>query len=63
MVRVFTKLMPQGNVRAAIQWITERAGGGLLNPDESVVQALRSKHPEPPFPTDDAFPSCEQLPY
>ena len=39
MVRVFTKIMIQGNVRAAVCWITESSGGGLLHPTEAVVHA------------------------
>ena len=34
LIRVFTKLMLQGNVQAAVHWITEHAGGGLLSPCE-----------------------------
>jgi len=47
LVKVFTKLMLQGNARAAAQWITERGGGGLLQPADSVLSDLQSKHPDP----------------
>lgn len=63
LVRVFTKLMLQVNILAAVRWITERAGGGLLNPEDSVVKALLAKYPEPRIPSDSVFPSCEDLPY
>ena len=63
LVRVFTKLMLQGNVRAAMRWITERTGGGLLNPTQSVVDALKSKHPEPQVPPDSALPHSETFPF
>jgi len=50
-VKVFTKLMLQGNVRAAVRWITERTSGGVLDPSDSVVSALQSKHPNLKFLT------------
>ena len=35
--RVFTKLMLEGNVRAAVRWVTERgAGGGLLRFSDTI---------------------------
>jgi len=60
-IRAFTKLMLQGNVRAAVRWITERSGGGVLMPSDltevshpngkkssmTVFDVLRTKHPEP----------------
>ena len=55
--------MLQGDLRAAAHWITERPEGGLLNPTESVVEALKSKHPEPKIPSNDSIPCCENLPY
>ena len=67
LVKVFTKLMLQGNVRAAVCWITERAGGGVLKSSDSttvsVVDALRLKHPEPQIPPESIFPCCDGLPY
>ena len=76
LTRVFTRLMLQGNVRAAIHWITERSGGGVLAPSAlteifhpdgtkssmSVFDALRYKHPEPRIPKDCAIPSFDTLP-
>ena len=62
-VKVFTKLMLRGDSRAAVHWITERSGGGLLNPTESVVEKLKSKHPEPKIPSNDSIPCCDNLSY
>ena len=44
-------------------WISKWSGGGLLNPTESVVETLKSKHPEPKIPSDDSIPCWENLPY
>ena len=55
-IKVFTKLMLQGNSRAAVRWLTERSGGGLLNPTESVVETLKTKHPDPHIPSDYSIP-------
>ena len=72
LVKVFTKLMLQGNVRAAVRWITERAGGGVLKSSDSttvnhtvmsVVDALQLKHPEPQIPPESVLPCCDGLPY
>ena len=72
LVKVFTKLMLQGNIRAAVRWITERArGGGLRASDTthvnhtvmSVIDALKLKHPESQIPPESALPCCDSLPY
>ena len=76
LTRVFTRLMLQGNVCAAVHWITERSGGGVLAPSVlteifhtdgtkslmSVFDVLCSKHPEPRLPKDCAIPSFDTLP-
>ena len=76
-IRVFTKLMLEGNVRAAVRWVTERAGGGLLQPTDSVeynhpqlgvisktvLDVLRLKHPDPSIPPASILPSFDNLPY
>ena len=76
-VRVFTKLMLEGNARAAVHWVTERAGGGLLQPTDTVdynhpqfgvvsktvLDALRLKHPDPSVPPTSVLPSFDNLPY
>jgi len=63
LVKVFTKLMLQGNVRAAVLRITERAGGGFLDQSDSVVSALQAKHPDPQIPPDSVLNNCDNLPY
>ena len=76
-IRVFTKLMLEGNVCAAVCWVTERAGGGLLQPTDSadynhpqlgvisktVLDVLRLKHPDPSIPPASILPSLDNLPY
>ena len=54
--------MLQWNIRAAVRWITERAGSGLLSPSESVVTVLQLKHPDPLIPPETAVPSFDDLP-
>ena len=76
-VRVFTKLMLEGNVHAAVHWVTERAGGGLLRPTDSidynhlqfgmvsktVLDVLHLKHPDPSIPPASILLSLDYLPY
>jgi len=72
-VRVFTRLMLQGKVRAAVRWATERATGNVLlpstvvNPDVAgcqltVMDVLRQKHPAPSTPALTALLPCDSLP-
>lgn len=48
----FNRLMLQGEVRRACRFLTDRAIGGVLNPsgldtdENSVIESLRSKHPQ-----------------
>ena len=76
-IRVFTKLMLEGNVCAAVRWVTERAGGGLLQPTDSVdynhpqlgvisktvLDMLHLKHPDPSIAPASILPSFDNLPY
>ena len=58
--RVFSKLLLEGNVRAAIHLVTELAGGGVSDPDATILSgqnsfifvrdALLCKHPKPCVP-------------
>ena len=50
--KVFDAKVKGGNIRAAVRYITDREGGGVLAPDEiddksgkTVINALRDKHP------------------
>jgi len=76
LIRVFTKLMLQGNYCATVQWITERSGGGVLMPSDftevshpngkkssmTVFDVLHTKHPELRIPKDFAIPLFDTLP-
>ena len=35
LIKMFTRLMLEGNVHAAVRWMTERSGGGVLTPSDS----------------------------
>ena len=68
-IRVFTKLILQGKVKAAVRWATERSCGTVLLPtvvqgsdSATVMEILREKHPDPypPFPASLVHP--DQLP-
>jgi len=37
LIKVFTRLMLEGNVRAAVCWLTEHSGGGVLKPSDSTT--------------------------
>ena len=70
-IRVFSKLMLEGNVRAAVHLVTEHAGGGVLDPDAIIPygqngsifvrDALLRKHPEPCVPPTSVLPCCDAL--
>ena len=57
-------------MQAAVHWVTERAGGGLLKPndllqpesDTTVLDVLRGKHPDPSLPPVSIFASMDNLP-
>jgi len=64
--------MLEGNVCAAVRWLTECLGGGVLKPSDSttiggtsmtVFDALGLKHPDPCVPPDYALPSMDNLPF
>ena len=75
-VKVFTRLMLQGKVRAAVRWLSERGRGKVLHPSElvevkdkhgkvlqsSVWDVLCQKHPDPKIPLKSALLSCDDLP-
>ena len=72
LVKVFTRLMLEGNVRAAVRWLTERSGSPVLKPSDSVtingstmtvLDVLGLKHPDPCAPPDWVLPSMDNLPY
>ena len=72
LIKVFTRLMLKGNVRAAVRWLTERSGGGVLKPSDStiiggtsmtVLEALNLKHLDPCTPPDWVLPSMDKLPF
>ena len=75
-ITVFTRLMLLGKTRAAMRWLSERSKG-LVLPSSSVIDvkrddgsfsstsvldALKSKHPEPRCPPESALLECDTLP-
>ena len=69
-VRVFTRLMLHGKIKAAVRWATERSRGVVLSPGDSaegldgltVLDVLRQKHPSPHPPVSDCLLQRDQLP-
>ena len=68
-IKIFTRLMLRGQIRAATRWITDRrSGGGVLDPssevesDKTVMDVLREKHPDPAIARERVFLQCEDLP-
>ena len=70
--RTFNRLILEGRVRSAVRLITERTGGGVLNPaDEAhgkqgplgktVFDELQEKHPEQQPVNPAAFIDCNEL--
>ena len=63
--------MLEGNVCAAIHWLTKCSGGGVLKPSDSatylggtsinVLEVLDLKHPDPCTPPDLVWPSIDNL--
>ena len=52
----FARMMMEGKVRSAMRWLTSRSGGGLLHPNDEVIDSttktrklvidiLKEKHP------------------
>ena len=71
LIKVFTRLMLEGNVHAGVCWLTERSSGGILKPFDSatiggtsmtVLEALGLKHPDPCAPPDWILPAMDNLP-
>ena len=76
LVSVFTKLMLQGKVRAAVRWISEHSKGNVLLPSDqteiqgpqgdiikvSVLEALKMKHPDSKIPPNSAILKYDTLP-
>ena len=73
---VFTRLMLQGKVKAAVRWLSDNTKGKVLRPDDkipvkltdgstahsSVADVLRIKHPDSQVPPHSALLSCDSLP-
>ena len=73
----FTKLMLEGNVHAAVHWVTERVGGGFLLPTDSidynhpqlrvvsktVLDMLHLRYPNPSVPPVSILQSFDNFPY
>uniref|UniRef100_A0A1X7SXG4 Reverse transcriptase domain-containing protein n=1 Tax=Amphimedon queenslandica TaxID=400682 RepID=A0A1X7SXG4_AMPQE len=73
--KVFTRLMLQGKVRAAMRWLTDRSKGSILSPSDkvtmsvngarcetTVIDALKSKHPSSHSPHSSTLLTASPLP-
>ena len=68
-ISVFTKLMLNGKVKAAVRWLSENSERRVLRPTDickfsatSVMDVLKNKHPEPKLPPLSSLLSCDVLP-
>jgi hypothetical protein len=75
-VSVFTRLMLQGRVKAAVRWLCEKSSSHVLKPSDmvevktnegnltnvSVLEVLRNKHPDPQVPSSKFFLQQDTLP-
>ena len=68
-VKVFTRLMMKGELRAATRWITERSSGKVLSPGDvvdcngkTVFDVLQDKHPSPNIMTSNDIVDDNDLP-
>ena len=75
-VRMFTRVMLNGRVRAAVRWLSEKRRGSVLQPSDlietkdvrgnmsklSVWEILNQKHPDPRLPSRLALLNCDDLP-
>ena len=66
LIKVFTRLMLESNVHAAVRWLTEHSGSGVLKPSDTatiggtsmtVLEVLGLKNPDPCTPPDWVLPS------
>ena len=68
--KIFSDLILQGRLREAVRFITDRQGGGVMDPHDdaikppgkTVLQVLIEKHPEQRIPDEEDFMTCESLP-
>ena len=69
-IKVFSALILQGRLREAVRFITERQGGGVMDPTDdaikpsgkTVLEVLIEKHPEQSIPNQEDFLTCDSLP-
>ena len=68
---MFSQLVLQGKLKAAVRWATERARSIVLSPCDwasgytdgsTVLDVLRLKHPDPCIPVSASFLHCDVLP-
>ena len=70
---VFARMMMEGKVRSAMRWLTSRSGGGLLHPNDEVIDSttktrklvidiLKEKHPVAKQSKEEARKKVDNLP-
>ena len=67
--RIFDSKVKRGKLRAAVRYITDREGGGIMFPDDiddksgnAVIDVLKNKHPKMREPGPAAMPAYDELP-
>ena len=69
-IKIFSDLILQGRLREAVRFITDRQGGGIMDPSDdavkplgkTVLEVLIEKHPEQRIPIAEDFMPCDSLP-